>query len=86
MAGTGHPSFSPDGSRIVVDHVLAREGHGSINLVHVDEDRAEHLAQLRVTNHTHTGTHLHPVWSRDGRQVLYASDASGHAQLCVIRV
>ncbi len=39
-----------------------------------------------VTNHTHTGTHLHPVWSHDGAQVLYASDASGIAQLCVIDV
>jgi Tol biopolymer transport system component len=49
-------------------------------------DTAEHLIQIRVANHTYTGTHLHPAWSRDSQQVLYASDASGIAQLCVIDI
>jgi hypothetical protein len=40
----------------------------------------------RVLNHSHTGTHLHPAWSRDGRQIVNAGDTSGHAQLCVIEV
>jgi Tol biopolymer transport system component len=33
-----------------------------------------------------TTEHLHPVWSRDSQQVLYTSDASGIAQLCVIDI
>ena len=84
IAGNGHPSFSPDGNMIAVDHVLQREGYGSIDLVHTADDRVEHLVEMRVLDHSHVGTHLHPVWSRDGRQLLYASDASGCAQLCVV--
>lgn len=84
ISGTGHPSFDPAGRRIAVDHVLPRQGYGSLNLVHLPADQSEHLLDVRVRDHTHVGTHLHPVWSRDGRQLLYASDASGPAQLCVI--
>lgn len=86
ISGTGHPSFCRDGSKIVLDHVLGGQGYGSINLVDVASDTVEHLAQVQVTNHTHTGTHLHPVWSQDGTQVLYASDASGVGQLCIIDI
>lgn len=86
IAGVGHPSFSPDGSHLVVDHVLGNEGYGSLNLVDLAADRVEHLVQVRVVDHSHVGTHLHPVWSRDGRQILYASDATGTAQLCVLDV
>ncbi len=86
IAGFGHPSFAPDGRRIVVDHVLPGEGSGSLNLVDTATDTVEHLVQTAVRDHTHVGTHLHPVWSQDGREVLYASDASGIAQLCVIDV
>ncbi|SEE85051.1 TolB family protein [Ruania alba] len=84
MGGFGHPSYSPDGTRVVVDHVIASEGTASLNLIHAESGTVEHLVQVAVTDHSHLGTHLHPVWSRDGRQILYASDASGTAQLCVI--
>ena len=86
ISGSGHPSFSPDGSKIVVDYVLAREGYGSLNLVDVASGHVEHLIQTGVTDHSHVGTHLHPVWRQDGKQIMYASDATGTAQLCVIDV
>jgi len=85
IGGHGHPSHSPDGRWISVDHVLAGEGYGSVNLVDLRHDSVVHAAQVSITNHSHTGTHLHPVWSRDSREVLYASDASGVAQLCLVR-
>ena len=86
MAGSGHPSFSPDGRRIALDYVLAKEGYGSLNLIDVGTGIVEHLVQPRITDHSHVGTHMHPVWSRDGRQLMYASDATGTAQLCVLDV
>jgi len=86
IGGWGHPSFSPDGKYIVVDHVLEREGYGSLNLVDVATDTVEHLVQVPVIDHSYVGTHLHPAWSQDGKQILYDSDASGLSQLCVIGV
>ena len=86
IGGFGHPSFSPEGSKIVVDHVLAKEGYGSLNLVDVASGSVEHLVQIRVIDHSHVGTHLHPVWRQDGKQIMYASDATGTAQLCVIDI
>ncbi len=86
IAGNGHPSFSPDGTKIVLDFVKGNEGYGSLCLVDVESDTVEELARDSVTNHSHTGTHLHPVWSQDSRQILYACDASGTAQLRVITV
>ena len=86
ISGSGHPSFSPDGAKISVEHVLGREGYGSINIVDAASDTSKHVVQVRVLDHSHVGTHLHPVWSYDSKQLLYASDASGLAQLCVIDV
>ncbi|NLD73003.1 MAG: hypothetical protein GX649_09855 [Chloroflexi bacterium] len=86
IAGSGHPSFSPDGKYIAVDHVLPREGYGSLNLVDAAANTVQHVVQLRVRDHSHVGTHLHPAWSWDSKQVLVASDASGASQLCVIDV
>jgi len=86
MAGSGHPSFSPDGRYIAVDHVLPGEGYGSLNLVDAAANTVQHALQLRVRDHSHVGTHLHPAWSWDSRQLLVASDASGVSQLCVIDV
>ncbi len=86
VAGTGHPSFSPDGKFLAIERVQNKEGRGEIHLVDVEAGSSECLVQMRVVDHTHAGTHLHPVWSPNGKQLLYASDASGNAQLCVINV
>lgn len=86
IAGSGHPSYSPDGKYISVDYVLRGEGYGSLNLVDLESDAVRQLNHVRVRDHSHVGTHLHPVWSQDGSQILYASDAGGTAQLCVMDI
>jgi Tol biopolymer transport system component len=82
--GYGHPSFSPDGKHIVVDVVNNKTKEAKFLLADVEADTAETLLELTVFDHSHAGTHLHPVWRQDGSQVLYAADASDICQLCVI--
>jgi Tol biopolymer transport system component len=82
--GTGHPSFSPDGKYIVVDVVNNKTRSAQLALVDVAGNTTRTLIETSVTDHSHAGTHMHPVWRQDGSQVLYASDASGTAQLCVL--
>lgn len=84
MRGGGHPSFSPDGRWIALEQV--EKSQGKIFVVNAQTDEITLLAQLTVVDHSHQGTHLHPVWSQDSRQILVASDASGSAQLCVITI
>lgn len=84
VPGMGHPSYSPDGQWIVLDDVPARSGPASIKVVHPESGEQRVLVVTTVTDHSHDGTHLHPVWSRDGNQILYASDATGVAQLYVV--
>jgi len=84
VPGTGHPSYSPDGRFIAADQVTKEEAR--IRLIDAEQEHVECLVQMAYCDHTHAGTHLHPVWSRDGKQLLYASDASGLAQLCVVQI
>jgi len=84
--GYGHPSFSPNGKFIVADVVNRETNDARFELVDVETDTSETLVGMKVTDHTHDGTHLHPVWRQDGSQILYASDASGIAQLCVVDI
>jgi Tol biopolymer transport system component len=86
MVGWGHPSYSPSGKHMVVDFAPNAVGGlpASLDLIDVETDTIEQLASLIVNDHTHQGTHLHPVWSPDGKQILFASDQSGLAQLCLI--
>ena len=86
LSGSGHPSYSPDGAKIAVEFVQGGEGSGSIDIIDAASDTCRHALRVHVRYHSHVGTHLHPVWSHDSKQVLYASDASGLAQLCVIDV
>nr|WP_159618266.1 GDSL-type esterase/lipase family protein [Ruania rhizosphaerae] len=86
IGGHGHPSFSPDGRWIVVDHVINSEGIATLNLIDTTDHSIRQLVEVAVTDHSHRGTHLHPVWSHDSRSVLFASDASGYSQLCVVDI
>lgn len=84
VPGMGHPSYSPDGQWILLDEVPARQGAAALKVVNPGTGSVRELIATRVTDHSHDGTHLHPVWSQNGSQILYASDASGSSQLCVV--
>ncbi|HEU5315801.1 MAG TPA: hypothetical protein VFX49_06790 [Chloroflexota bacterium] len=84
--GGGHPPFSPDGRKIAAEYVSRESGEARVVCVHLDERRVDELARFRVTDHSHQGTHIHPTWSRDGREVLFNADESGHAELWVAAV
>jgi len=59
-------SISPDGSRVVADAVAT---NGS-NILVLEERGTRNLLSS-------TGTFLSPAWSSDGRQIYFASNASG---------
>ena len=85
--GSGHPSFSPDGKYIVIDVVNHTTKEAKIPARQISKPiPLETLLELPVFDHSHAGTHLHPVWRQDSSQILYASDASEICQLCVCDV
>ena len=64
----GNPRFSPDGKRIALQVVYGR--HEQIAIYDLDTDR---LTQLTFD----AANHRSPIWSVDGRHIVYSSDASG---------
>ncbi|MGD9498821.1 MAG: TolB family protein, partial [Armatimonadota bacterium] len=78
----GHPSFSRDGSMIVTDGYGAEWGD-ALWLIDPETGATTKLCTVpTVHGRSHErGTHPHPVWSPDGRSILYDSDQTGHCQL-----
>src|SRR5207253_9380608 len=75
LVSEGHqPSWSPDGRRLAfaTGSVLSFRniGPGSIWIT-----AASGVGRLRISDSSHVNTS--PVWSADGRSVLYISDAGG---------
>jgi Tol biopolymer transport system component len=71
-----HPLMHPDGTSI-----LDADTEG-IYVVRPDQNRVDRLATFdRAFDSTHHGTHPHPVWSRDGSQVIFNSAESGHSEV-----
>jgi len=87
------PSWSPDGSYLVVS--MARQAQRDIVLLRVLSEDDRRLAaavpmmpaqrQLEALVAT-PGTDRDPVWSSDGREVVFASDVSGIFNLYAINV
>ena len=84
VEGGGHPSVSPDGRRLLQDCLQGSKHEGLIRMVDLETEQVTALAAPRLTDHTHQGTHMHPVWSRDSRWVLYAADPRGKGQLYLV--
>jgi len=86
IAGHGHPSYSPNGQWVAMDYVNQDNGRATIFVIDTQADIVQEVARVRVHDHSHRGTNLHPCWSWDSQELLYASDATGVAQLCVVRI
>lgn len=81
-----HPSFSPDGTRIVTDNYGGPFGE-SLLLIDPKTGEVEKLVSTPTTSdHSHCGTQAHPRWSPDGMCVLYDSDQFGTCQVFLVRV
>lgn len=65
-----------------------RESSGTCEIIILDieKDTVHRTTSFPVTNHSHSGTHVHPVWSRDSSSVLYNSDQSGHSELYLLKI
>jgi Protein kinase domain/WD40-like Beta Propeller Repeat len=64
----GNPRFSPDGKRIAMQ--VAYGSHDQIAIYDIESDR---LTQLT----SDAANHLNPIWTPDGRRIVYSSDAGG---------
>jgi Tol biopolymer transport system component len=72
--------FSPDGRFIVYDS-FATQGSGDRTIFLLAVDGAQETRLI-----AQPGNHLFPLWTPDGRQVVYASDRSGTMDAWIIDV
>jgi Tol biopolymer transport system component len=84
---SGHPSFSPDGRLIVTDVFGGRWGQCLV-LINAGTGEVRKLVEVpSALGYSHSdGTHPHPCWSPDGKQILYDADWTGTCQLYVLDV
>ena len=77
----GHPSYSPDGSLIATDSF---RGVGDVYLIDPRTGEWRKLCSAPIVNQYRpvTGScHQHPVWSRDGKSIIFDCNRSGTAQI-----
>jgi dipeptidyl aminopeptidase/acylaminoacyl peptidase len=72
LAGAGAPSISPDGKSVVVNRLM--DGSGDIWTVNLSNG-----AFTRFTSDLSNDSY--PVWSHDGRKILFASNSTGSMQI-----
>ena len=87
----GHPSYSPDGSKIVFDRYPDRSRMASV-MVSSAENReidgvhtlARVFAPFKYDNDTRCD--LHPRWNRKGDKICFDSVYDGHRRLCFVNL
>ena len=86
----GHPSYAPDGSKVVFDRYPNRARVASVMVAKEAKDAsqvqtiAKVFAPFKYDNDTRCD--LHPRWSRDSKKVCFDSVFEGHRELYVVEV
>ncbi len=87
----GHPSYSPDGNKIVFDRYPDRARVAAVMVSEAenkDKNKVETIARVfapfRYDNDTRCD--LHPRWSRDSRKICFDSVFEGHRGLYVVNL
>lgn len=86
----GHPSYSPDGKRIVTDSYPDKARVAGINLMDGDEKKKTHITIARVfapfKYDNDTRCDLHPRWNHRGDKICFDSVFEGHRGMYVVDV
>ncbi len=87
----GHPSYSPDGSKIVFDRYPDKARIAAVMLSAANNQNAAQVTTLakvfapfKYDNDTRCD--LHPRWSRDGKKIAFDGAFEGHRGLYVVDV
>lgn len=90
FSNDGHPSYSPNGERIVTDSYPDRARVASVYVMDSDETKNEVTTIARVfapfKYDNDTRCDLHPRWNRTGNQICFDSVYEGHRGLYVVEV
>jgi glycosyltransferase involved in cell wall biosynthesis len=88
FSNDGHPSYSPDGKKIVTDSYPNRARIASINIMDGDERKKDSKTIARVfapfKYDNDTRCDLHPRWNRKGNKICFDSVFEGHRGLYVV--
>ncbi len=87
--GASHPSYHPDGKRIVLEKFSPLSTRDTTQLCELllfnsESGEVDRLAVFPVIHYGHHGIHVHPGWSRDGDAIIYNSDQTGQSELYMI--